>query len=347
MKRKLIILIDYRRQFWLKTTHKEANFNLSHLKEVFENLNYNVSMKQFCEIDFKNSNYKNYYIFYQSSEDPNLFYKSFIEDILLGLQMQGAYLIPSFEFFRAHHNKVFMEILRDIKGNTQIQSLKSYYFGTYEEFKNDLLLTPEKKYVFKLAAGAQSKNVKLLNNNRQFYSIPKKMSRSYNFYYWLVDKVKPYWKKRYPVYERKSSHRRKFILQEFIEGLNGDFKILVFPYKIFVLSRKIRSNDFRASGSGKFEFIQDVPSYILSFAQMVYNLFEVPFISLDVADNKGTPQLIEFQFTSFGTYTAEQAPFYFINTPTGGWMTQESKIDLEEEIAAAVHYYINTLNKSY
>jgi len=341
-----MILIDYRGQFWLKTTHKEANFNLPHLKEAFENLNYNVSIKQFREIDFKNSNYKNYYIFYQSSEDPNLFYKSFIEDILLGLQTQGAYLIPSFEFFRAHHNKVFMEILRDIKGNTQIQSLKSYYFGTYEEFKNNFQLYPKKNYVFKLAAGAQSKNVKLLNNRWKFYSIPKTMSRSFNFYYWLVDIIKPYWEKRYPAYKRKSSHRRKFILQEFIEGLNGDFKILVFPSKIFVLSRKIRSNDFRASGSGKFEFVKDVPDYILSFAQMVYNLFKVPFISLDVADKNGTPQLIEFQFTSFGTYTAEQAPFYFINGSTGGWMIHESKIDLEEEIAAAVNYYITSMIQS-
>src|ERR1035437_4922872 len=76
----LIILVDYRGQFWLKTTHKEANFDLPFLKEAFEHLGYNVTIQQFSQIDFKNVNYKGKYILYQSSEDPELLYNSFIED---------------------------------------------------------------------------------------------------------------------------------------------------------------------------------------------------------------------------------------------------------------------------
>lgn len=338
----IIILIDYRGQFWLKATHKEANFDLPRLKEAFERLNYNVIIQKFCEIDFKRINYEGHYIFYQSSEDPDLLYKSFIEDILLGLSLQCT-IIPSFEYFRAHHNKVFMEILRDIKGFDQMHSPKSWYFGTYEEFRSSDKLKKENKYVFKPSSGAQSKNVKLIKNCRDFYSIPKQMSRSYHYYYWMVDKIKPYWKSRYPFYEQKSHHRRKFILQEFIEGLSGDFKILVFPTKTFVLSRNIRPNDFRASGSGRFSFIKNVPQYILDFAYHVYEAFHVPFVSLDVADDKGQPKLIEFQFTHFGTYTAEKAPFYFVHSMDGKWTIHESLIVLEDEIAAAVDFYISTM----
>jgi len=340
MTKKLIILVDYRGQFWLKTTHKEANFDLPLLKEAFERLDYKVTIQQFSEIDFKNVSYKGYYIFYQSSEDPDLFYKSFIEDILLGLHLQGAFLIPSFEYFKAHHNKVFMEILRDIMGFDKMHTLKAWYFGAYEEFKNNPHLDAKKKYVFKLASGAQSKNVKLLNSRRKFYSIPRQMSRSFNFYYWMVDKIKPYWTQRYPVYVPKSHHRRKFILQEYLEGLSGDFKILVFPTKIFALSRKIKPGDFRASGSGRFEFIKDVPQYILDFANQVYKAFNVPYIGLDVADYKGSPQLIEFQFTHFGTYTAEKAPFNFTKGVNGKWIAHEAKIVLEEEIASAIDFYL-------
>jgi len=49
-------------------------------------------------------------------------------------------------------------------------------------------------------------------------------------------------------------HRSKFIVQEFIPDLSNDWKVLVFWDKYYVLRRKNRPNDFRASGSGLFSF---------------------------------------------------------------------------------------------
>ena len=54
------------------------------------------------------------YVVYQSSEDRGLFYKDYIEDLILALEMRGAILVPDFFAFRSHHNKVFQEQIRQI-----------------------------------------------------------------------------------------------------------------------------------------------------------------------------------------------------------------------------------------
>ena len=48
-KPKIIILIDYRSQFWLKSDYKESSFNVSALKENFSELGYEVQIIQFAD----------------------------------------------------------------------------------------------------------------------------------------------------------------------------------------------------------------------------------------------------------------------------------------------------------
>lgn len=337
-----LLLVDYRNQFWLKTDYKEQSVDVNLLASEIRSLGYSVAVKSFNQIDFSEDNYKGFHVFYQSSQDPDLFYKSYIEDVLFGLKLQGAVLLPDLQYFRAHHNKVFMEILRSVSGNDSIKLLKSWHFGTYEDFKNNKVLDKGGKYVFKLSTGDQSKNVVLLDNNRMFHSVPKKQSRSLNWYYWLIDQIKPYWKSRYPVYQKKSHHRKKFIIQEFIPGLTGDFKVLVFPdKKLFVLARETRPDDFRASGSGRFTYNKDIPRELLDYSVEVFNTFSVPFISLDIAIFENKFYLMEFQFVHFGTYTAEKSPFHFQKTKDN-WEIVEERIVIETEFAKALHRFIET-----
>lgn len=338
----LLLLVDYRNQFWLKTDYKEQSVDVNLLAIEIERLGYSVSIRSFNQIDFSVDNYKRFYVFYQSSQDPDLFYKSYIEDILLGLKLQGAVLLPDIQYFRAHHNKVFMEILRSVCGNESMKLLRSWHFGTYEDLKRNKTLDEQNKYVFKLSTGDQSKNVVLLDNKRKFHSVPKKLSKSFNWYYWFIDQIKPYWKSRYPVYLKKSHHRRKFIIQEFISGLSGDYKALVFPgKKVFILARETRPDDFRASGSGRFTFKKDIPMALLDFSLEVFNMFSVPFISLDIAISDNKFYLMEFQFVHFGTYTAEKSPFHFQKTKDN-WEIVEERIVIETEFAKALHWFIET-----
>jgi len=91
------------------------------------------------------------WVLYQTSEDRHLSYKSYIEDILLGMVIQGAKLVPSFRLFRAHHNKVFMVILRDLSPNGKIKNIRSKTFGVLEDFLNYAPATP---FVIKPSEGA-------------------------------------------------------------------------------------------------------------------------------------------------------------------------------------------------
>ena len=91
------------------------------------------------------------------------------------------------------------------------------------------------------------------------------------------------WRRRKMGYVPYSMHRQKFLVQEFIPGLQGDFKVLVYWDRYYVVSRNNRPGDFRASGSGLLTWPEDPPGGLLEYAQRVFNHFRVPMISLDIA----------------------------------------------------------------
>ena len=111
---KIFLFTDYRGQFYSSTKHRGASVNLKHLKDYFVEYSFELIVLPLSKIDFRKQNYKDNWVLYQSSEDPGLFYRSYVDDIVLGLYFQGAKLIPTFSQFRAHHNKNFMEILLGI-----------------------------------------------------------------------------------------------------------------------------------------------------------------------------------------------------------------------------------------
>ena len=87
----------------------------------------------------------------------------------------------------------------------------------------------------------------------------------------------------------RSKNRKKFIVQNFISGLDNDWKILIYGKYYYVMFRPNKKNDFRASGSGHDNYIYGdktpIPKGLLTFAKSVYEYLNVPNISLDVAYN--------------------------------------------------------------
>jgi len=338
---KLLILVDYRNQFWLSARHKEANFDMKIFKRFFEELGVSTDFKRFSDINFREDDYTDTFVIYQSSEDRGLHYKSFIEDILLGLKLKGAILIPRFELFRAHENKVFMEILRDISGCEDIKNIRSHCYGTYEEYLSDIGSYEHGIYVIKMAAGAQSRNVRLLTTNNEKHRIPKRMSRTFHPYDYMINVIKPFLKKKYPDYRSRSNHRKKFLVQNFIKDLPGDYKVLVYGEKYYVLSRRVRKGDFRASGSGLFSYPETPPNALLDFAKLIYDSFETPFVGLDIACDEQSFYLLEFQFEHFGNYTLERSKWYFKRDSAGGWVRVDEISIIEKEFAISICDFIN------
>ncbi len=247
MDKRVFILLDYRDQFYFSTRYRGACVDVEKLKKYFKDNDYELITKHFFEIDFRKEDYKDAWILYQSSEDPNLFYKDYIEDVLMALYIQGAKLIPDFRYFRAHHNKVFMELLRDILPISEIKNILSKGFGAYEEYaKSNFPASPD-TYVLKPGLGTRSSGIKLLANSQDKRKYPYNISKTFTF-----DNLKLFISKLKTgkPFTSMSNNRHKFIVQNFIDGLDGDFRVIVYGEKYYVVFRGNRDNDFRASGSG-------------------------------------------------------------------------------------------------
>ncbi len=332
--KEILILVDDRGFFYSSTQERGSSMNVMKVKGNLEKSGYLVSIKGFYEIDFNNE-YKDKIVLYQSTEDPDLRYKSYIEDVLLGLKNCGAILIPDFEKFRAHHNKNFMEILRDIKRINKESNIYTKRYGTLEEFLKDSkqIIFPA---VIKPSLGSQSKNIYKVDNLKDAIKKIKQISRTFTF-----TNTKRAIQNLFDGegYKPISNFRNKFIVQNYISGLAGDYKVLIYGEKVYVLERENRKNDFRASGSGLFSFPKELPSGLLDYSLDIFNRFKTPFISMDIAVKNNQFYLIEFQFVSFGQYTLEKSNFYFEKI-NNYWCKIDTKSNLEKTFAMAIDRYI-------
>lgn len=340
MKRQVLIIVDYRSQFYSSTKKRGASLDVNKIREYLIAKNYDVSVKHFVDIDFTTSINKGTYVLYQSSEDEGLFYRSYIEDVMLGLSLKGAVLIPDYFKFRAHHNKVFMEILRKIVGGI-IRCPFSKFYGTYEEFIEDFKPSTF-PVILKSAAGSRGNSVFLARTQKETNRYARKLSRTPSMFN-LKLKIRNYFDKQgfLPI----SDFRRKFIVQEFIPNIPGDYKVLVYGKKFFILYRHNRCGDFRASGTKKYDFITEAPEHILNFAEKVFTSFHVPYISLDIGFDGNNCYLFEFQFIQFGQRAIEKSPHYF-EKKLSNWTLVKAESSPEFEVATSLDYFIENQNKT-
>lgn len=335
---KIFLFTDYRGQFYSSTRHKGAAVDLSRLKYFFKIAGFELYVQPFSAIDFRTQNYKNQWVLYQSSEDPGLFYRDYVEDVVLGLYMQGAKLIPDLFKFRAHHNKHFMEIFRDVYPSNGIKNIQALRYGTYEDYLCDSKRKAQNTYVLKASDTSKSAGVFLLKTVRDKLLIPKKISWTPS-----MTNVKYFFERirtgRRPL--KVSNHRNKFTIQPYIKGLTEDYRIVVYGDKFYVLYRGIRPGDFRASGSKRFNFDIEVPNGLLDYARKVFTSFDTPYIALDIGVKNNNFYLFEFQFLSFGQYTLEKSRFFY-KFQSGFWNKVFEKPDLEREIASSVVSHISS-----
>jgi glutathione synthase/RimK-type ligase-like ATP-grasp enzyme len=216
------VLTNHKMEFYSSMAllkEKKLSMNIELMKQYSSEYQIEFKFMNFQEVSFIGVNYKNQIFLYISSEDPDLLYKSYIEDIVMGLKLQGAILIPDLFLFKAHHNKVFMEILRAILLNKIDTGITSQHFGTLEDFEKykHLVSLPS---VIKKASSTGSHGVELLKTRRDLNKIPYRISRSFN--------IKESFKRILGIWSPFSNYRNKFIIQNFIPGLSGDFKIYIY-----------------------------------------------------------------------------------------------------------------------
>lgn len=338
MKNGLVLLTDYKGFFGSKQkgTIYRGGMDLQKIIRLFKERGYEARICKFNELDINEILETNPVILYTSAEDKDGLYKSFIEDVIYNLEMLGLRVIPSFNYLKTHNNKIAMELLRERSDLECVKSIRSSIFGTIEELKSSPVLF-DFPVVLKPAVGAMSRGVTKANNSEELIKKARKISRSPNLFHdakELLRKVKYHSR-----YSQESFFRSKFIVQNFIKGLENDWKVLVYGKKCFVLYRGNRKNDFRASGSGNFIFRRELPEGLLDFAFKIKEYFKVANISLDIGFDGHRFHLIEFQFVYYGTTTLEKSPFYFEKSENN-WILISEKSDLEEIYVNSIADYL-------
>ncbi len=340
--KKIYLLTDYKGFFGSKhnAVPYRSGMDRELLQKYFEEKGYTAIFLPFCDVKPANADFKGQYVLYTSSEDKDYHYKSYIEDICYALQLQGAVVIPEYKYLRANNNKVFMEILRDMCGLRSVENFSARHFGSLEELK-DRIQSITGKQVIKASGGAMSENVYLAGDHKELLAKAKKVSRSRNLFSEIWDLGRSIKRRGYI---RESKHRRKFIVQPFVPNLPADWKILIFGKKFYLLNRKTRKNDFRASGSGRFSFSENLPDGMLDFAEEFFDYLNVPKLSLDVAFDGNQFYLIEFQAVYFGTTTIDESPFYFTRE-NSQWICCKQSSVLEEEYVESIDLFLGKMTK--
>ena len=339
IKRKILLITDYQDRFGTRYLAKpyRSGFDRNLVSRYFGERGYDTEFITPSGLWNSGRDFRSYHILYTSAEDKDARYRSFLEDILLGLSNEGASIVPSFQYLRAHNNKVFFEIMRRSAGLQEKVPgiLESKVFGSYEELEREKHI--EFPVVLKSAAGYKGRGVFLASSESELKQYAKKAGRSKSLYNELKDFLRKF---RHKGFRPESRFRNKFITQDFIPGLSNDYKVLVYLDRYYVLFRETRDNDFRASGSGKFSYPDDIPHALLDYSKKLFESFDVPHASFDIADDGTEFYLLEAQFVYFGTYTLEHSDVWYQIDENGKWIELAGKSVLEEGYCKSVVDYI-------
>lgn len=346
MKNKVICLTDYKGNFvskWNDVPYR-SGMDKDLLKKYFKENDTLIEFKKLSQIKFDKSEINDHIFIYASSEDLGYHYKSYIEDIVLGIEEAGGKVIPEYKFLRAHNNKVFMEILRKNLELPGGKTLDSDCYGTLEE-----LLDNRKniKYpvIFKLAEGSSGSNVELVNNEDDLLLSIKKYCRTRHIKYDLRDFARAIKRKGY---KKESLYRNKFILQSFVPNLLNDWKVYVFYDKYFIFYRPIfKHRVFKASGGGYDNYFfgskANAPDGIFDFAAEAFKRLDVPNVSLDIAFDGKSFYLFEFQCLNFGTAGIVYSDEYFIKK-NNAWVEEKNNKVIEKEYVESIVKYLKLKN---
>ncbi len=349
--KKLIILTDEYSAFLVSKAdfRNFTSMDVLKISKWFRERDYNVRVCKFSELDLS-VNYRDYFFLYQTSEAPGAFYKRYIEDLIYFLEKQGAVMMPCHEYLKAHHNKVFMEFMRLRFNDDSLKTIKSTCYGSWVD-----ALTYDKGFpaVIKPASSSAGVGVYLAHNRKEYKKYIKKTGRIIiasglkdlvlTSFKNLVKKIIKF---LYPsrkgyVQLDTSPVSSALVVQNFIPGLDGDYRVLYFGGRYYCMYRKNRPNDFRASGSGMFfQVPDDELEGILDFARNLALEIDFPLIGMDIGFDGKSYHLIEFQMINFGTSALQRSKFWH-EYQNGKWVKFEGKSNLEEEFSRSFDAFIN------
>ena len=353
--KKLTIITDEDSDFLVSKAdfRNFTSMDVDRIANWFREHEYSVKVCRFSEVDL-NINYTGHIILYQTSEAPGNFYKRYIEDLIYILEEQGAIALPGHRYLKAHHDKVFMEFLRIGFTEESLKTIKSFCYGSWVDALNYSGNFP---VVIKQASGSAGKGVYLAHDMNEYRRLVKKAGRiiiASGLYdlalTWIKNRIKKLIKRIYPsrsgyVGYNTTPVSNPVVVQNFISGMAGDYKVLYFGGRFYCMYRKNRENDFRASGSGQFFDVPDKDlEALLDFARKLTLEIHFPVIGMDIGFDGSTYHLIEFQMIHVGTSALQRSGFWHEHHE-GRWIRFNGTSDLEDEFCRSMHEFVDSLDQ--
>lgn len=322
-----------------------TSMDVPKMKALFEKNGFAVQVATFGELDLA-QDFRGKYVVYQTSEKRGPFYKHYVEDVVYFLERRGAILLPCFEHLKAHHNKGYMEMMRRDFKDPELKSLRAWCFGSAEEAVAGM--PSQFPVVLKQVAGSGSEGVYLARNEREYRQAAQAISHTAMGMNWrevaregLKQAIRTGLSPVLPKYRKTDPPlRQPVVVQEFVPNLAGDYKVVVFGDKYYILYRKNRDNDFRASGGGKLFVVPEAEREgLLDFARKAVQEIDFPMLGLDIAFDGSRYHLFEFQMIHLGPYTMQAAEFWH-EYRDGKWVQFNGKSDLEVEFCRSLCEHI-------
>ena len=318
-----------------------TSMDVPKMRSQFTAAGFAVQVKTFGELDL-GRDFRGVYVVYQTSEKKGPFYKHYVEDMVFWLEQHGAVCLPSFAHLKAHHNKVYMEMLRRDFRNPALKTLQAWGFGSAAEAVAGM---PARfPVVLKQAAGSGSEGVYLARNADEYRRYALAISQTALGPTWpavaregLKQLIRDGLAPVLPKYRRKDPPlRQPVVVQEFLPNLAGDYKVVVFGGKYYILYRQNREGDFRASGGGRLFVVPEQDrTGLLDFARAAAAEIDFPMLGLDIAFDGARYHLFEFQMIHLGPYTLQAAEFWH-EYRGGRWVKFDGKSDLETEFCRSL-----------
>lgn len=286
------------------------------------------------------------YVFYASTQRPGE--RIYGHTAMLELEARGAKCVVPFGILSCHDNKGMQALVAERLGLPMPRQRFVYLAAGKDGLQGMDTEDLGWPVVLKAVNGAVSSGVWLCRSPEE---VERRVSRlalresSFSQVYGLLRAIGKRFLARSRYDRRQVSYQRGgvgVVLQEFLPKLEHDFKVLVFGDTCYVLQRKVRPRDFRASGSGLFFWPEEVPDAVLDVARTVRERADIPCVSLDVAVLEGRAVCIEFQPVHFGPTTFLGSPRRY-QFHEGRWrIIQERGYEsLEAAYAYAIAWWVD------
>ncbi len=343
MKVDRFVILTGNHHFFGQTRKPWVSMNVDQMVDVFKAHGWKPEVFPFHAVANGKVSIQNALVLYTFSQKVNR--RQYILDVVRFLDDGTNVLIPRYDLLKCHENKGYQELY---KRRLHIASLEAFYFSKFEEVGEYPIHYP---MVLKSVDTSNGKGVFLVRSEKELkkrvYRLERQNIGTLLDLFRRKDFRLPKHYPEYPEYSNREDYlqyrdyilkEKNFILQEYVPGLDFDYRVVGMYGKYFVIKRFAFKGDFRASGTKKHDYRVVVEPSLLDFAESIFQKFDTPFLAMDIGVQNGRFCLFEFQALHFGINSILRTPGFY-QKENSGWRFTEARSKIETELAEALVRY--------